>query len=143
MKLIFLTNLRAYFLFVKMTAAGPALCNMTKHKEGREGLPWQWQQLERCPAQGPGAPRWAPLGCGCRRALGGRCWRGHRAAPTVLFVRITCFVCLPKNIFDQRSRGLSVSMFLSLIIQCLCFLGHLRIMLIYEHVKEMYSLMYV
>lgn len=87
--------------------------------------------------------RWAPLGCGCRRALGGRCWRGHRAAPTALFVRITCFVCLPKNIFDQRSRGLSVSMFLSLIIQCLCFLGHLRIMLIYEHVKEMYSLMYV
>lgn len=63
--------------------------------------------------------------------------------PRVLFVRIMCFVCLPKNIFDQRSQGLSVSIFLSLIIQCLYFLGHLHITLIDEHVKEMYSLMYV
>jgi len=72
--------------------------------------------------------------------------RGEFTVPIcqrIFFVRITCFVYLPKNIFDQRSQGLSYSVLLSLIIQCLHFLGHLNIMPLYEHVREMYALMYV
>lgn len=58
-------------------------------------------------------------------------------------VRITCCVYLPKNILDQRSLGLSVSIFLSSTMRCLYFLGQLDITLIYEHVKGMLSLMHV
>lgn len=151
---VLFTSLTIYVLFVKMPAARSAPCTTTKHRgmSGPCSESCQWQPRPGTglfPAQGlqlqgdhePGQDL-LPVPAD-RPAAQSLTELTLPLLQGIFFVGITCFVYLPRNIFDQRSQGLSVSIFLSLILRCLYFLGHLHIMLKYEHVKRMYSLMYV